>query len=130
MTRPLREPTPYEGPWERDDLAWKDTEGVQHIAIFGPDGPGHGRVAQAYAECGNDLLFTAALIEQAPNLLASLKEFLAYWSYERAGSTTFQDPDLLEMYADAHRAIRDAEKAEKILEVYKVNYDLDQKTEV
>jgi hypothetical protein len=57
-------------PWITDNEIVMDDDGIPCILIYGPDGPGNGRVAMAYAECGNEqeLKGNANLITVAPEL--------------------------------------------------------------
>lgn len=61
-------------PWIRDThpiLLYEENSESQYIVIFGPDGPGWGRVAMVFAELGreDELEPNAILIAASPALL-------------------------------------------------------------
>ncbi len=59
-------------PWERDFRSYKeDNSESPYIVIFGPDGPGFGRVAMVFAELGreDELEPNAILVAASPALL-------------------------------------------------------------
>jgi len=66
-------------PWISDEQQAPDDDGIATIAIFGPDGPGMGRTASAYAEIGrrSELKPNARLIAAAPELLGACKAIVA-----------------------------------------------------
>jgi hypothetical protein len=59
------------GPWIAGKEIQLDDDGIQTVPIFGPEGPGWGRVGTAYAEIGRDdeLWPNARLQAAAPELL-------------------------------------------------------------
>jgi len=65
---------PTAGPWMVDEKEWADDDGIASIVVFGPDGPGRGRVAMAYAELGreSELRPNADLIASAPDMRMGL----------------------------------------------------------
>ena len=64
-----------------------DEDSIPIIIVFGPMGPGHGRVAMVYAEYGREeeLFPNAHIITAAPELLKELKEAVEYFEadYDR-----------------------------------------------
>ena len=58
-------------PWIYDEHIHNDCESIECIPIYGPNGEGTGRVAQAYAECGreDELRGNAQLIAAVHDLL-------------------------------------------------------------
>ena len=63
------------GPWVVVKEPQLDDGGISTVPIFGPEGPGYGRVGTAYAEIGREgeLWPNALLQAAAPELLAACK---------------------------------------------------------
>jgi len=87
-------------PWVLDEHVTSDSEGEICIVVFCPDGPGYGRVAQVYAECGRntELKPNGRLIAAAPELLEALESLLdeyerIFWrGHETVGYIAKTDP--------------------------------------
>lgn len=64
------------GPWIADLITIVDEDGIKCVQIYGPEGQGHGRVAQVYAECGwpEELGHNVQLIAAAPDMFAELQK--------------------------------------------------------
>lgn len=89
---------PTSGPWEKDTQSFvEENSESPYIVIFGPDGPGFGRVAMVFAELGreDELEPNATLVAASPALLKV---------YEEA-STTFHNNKALGL------ALKEARKA-------------------
>ncbi len=67
-----------EGPWIAGKEIQLDDDGIQTVPIFGPEGPGFGRVGTAYAEIGrdNELWPNARLQAAATELYEKGRELL------------------------------------------------------
>ena len=89
---------PTSGPWKKDTQSFvEENSESPYIVIFGPDGPGFGRVAMVFAELGreDELEPNATLVAASPALLKV---------YEEA-STTFHNNKALGL------ALKEARKA-------------------
>ena len=97
------------GPWIVVNEIQMDDDAISTIPIFGPDGPGYGRVGTAYAEIGRDeeLWPNALLQATAPELLAILRTLT-----DHASETYphFESERGQREIADARKAIAKAEE--------------------
>ncbi len=90
---------PTVGPWEKDTQSFVEEESESpYIVIFGPDGPGHGRVAMVFAELGRE-------DELEPNaiVIAAVPELLGV--YDAAITTAHNNPALGLALKEAREAL-------------------------
>lgn len=90
---------PTAGPWERDTQSFvEENSESPYIVIFGPDGPGFGRVAMVFAELGreDELEPNAILVASSPALLKV---------YEAAMTTFHDNPALGLALKEAREAL-------------------------
>jgi hypothetical protein len=96
---PITGPWPTSGPWIRDIQSFVEEESESpYIIIFGPDGPGWGRVAMVFAEMGreDELEPNATLIAASPALLRV---------YEAASTTYHNNEELGLAIKEAREAL-------------------------